>query len=256
MYADIRGQGALTLLFVHGFGGAGALWGGQVKYFERTMRVISVDLPGHGRTPWQKETLGDMADQLAGVIDGAGVVKDVVLAASSFGGLAGLELWRRRPLLFRSLVFAGSLPRFTAAADFPAGLDAARIRKLSAQFAGDRALVLDMFYRSLFTPKERESAAYARVKELRAGVPVPSKEALDAFLDILQGTDLRRTLSGVKVPVQFILGDQDYICPLTVAGPLKQILPSARVDVMPGCGHFPFLSYPSEFNGLLQDFIL
>jgi hypothetical protein len=46
-------------------------------------------------------------------------------------------------------------------------LDIDKIRTLSQQFDGDYALILDIFFRSLFTMKERESERFKWVKELR-----------------------------------------------------------------------------------------
>jgi pimeloyl-[acyl-carrier protein] methyl ester esterase len=68
----------------------------------------------------------------------------------------------------------------------------------------------------------------------------------------LKSEDLRDILRQVSVPVQFVLGDADPICPLAVKGPLEKLLASLRVDVIKGCGHFPFLSRPEKFNALLE----
>jgi pimeloyl-ACP methyl ester esterase len=255
MYAEVKGQGSETFLFIHGFAGSGAVWAGQTEYFQALGRVITVDLPGHGQTPWQGEALEDMAEGISRVLNDTGIKDSVAVVASSLGGLAALELWRKRPQVFRSLTFAGSVPRFTAAAGFPAGLTPAKIDKMSTQIDVDPGLTLDVFSRSLFTRQERESPQYAVIKQMRQQIPVPSKEALKAFLNILKDTDAREILRSVDIPVQFILGEGDYICPQGVVDPLRQILPGARFHVMQECGHLPFMSRPCEFNGLLRDFL-
>lgn len=255
MHADINGQGERTLLFIHGFGGSGVVWAGQAEYFQGFGRVITVDLPGHGQTPWQGETLGMMAEELGHVLDAAGIRDSVTVVASSLGGLTALQLWQKRPEVFSSFVFAGSIPRFTATDEFPSGLSEAKIGKMRSQIAVNPGLTLDVFFRSLFTRQERESASYAAVKQVQRQILVPSKEVLNVFLDILEETDVRDILRSVKVPIQFIFGEGDYICPAGVMEPLQYIVPGARFDVMPGCGHLPFLSRPSEFNALLRDFL-
>jgi pimeloyl-[acyl-carrier protein] methyl ester esterase len=195
-----------------------------------------------------------MALEIVAVLDTARVTSGIHVVASSFGALPALELWRLRPAALLSLTLAGGLPRFTSAKDYPAGLDAARIERLGAQLAGDRAMVLDMFFRSLFTRAERERPAYAGVKALRAAGPLPSFAGLAGTLDLLEGTDLRALFSDVRAPVQFITGDADPICPLSVIEPLRALQPMLRVDVMKGCGHFPFLSHPEEFNTVVRGF--
>ncbi len=254
MHADIAGEGVPVFIFIHGFAGYGGLWSWQTEYFKAYGRVITVDLPGHGRSPWRRETLAHMAGQVAHILDGVKASKDAVVVASSFGGLVALELYKARPDIFKAMVFAGSAPRFTSDEGFPAGLDPQRIAKLAAQLDADTGPVLEMFFRSLFTRQERESAQYPLIKGLRAQAPLASKDALAAFLEMLKCTDLRTTLGCVRVPVQFVLGHGDYICPPGIVAPLEAILPSARIKVMAGTGHFPFLSHPEEFNVLLRSF--
>ena len=242
-------------LFIHGFGGCGELWVAQARYFGTKGRVIAVDLPGHGGTPWHGETLPEMAACVMRAVGPASAPGQVIVVANSFGGLVTLELYKSCPHMFRSMTFVGALPRFTFTPQFPAGLDAARIRKFMAQLDGDVPSVLEMFFRSLFTAEERASRCYGVIKQARQQMQVPSRETLHAFLRILETADLRGTLQAVDVPVQFVLGDNDPICPLIVVAPLKEICPGARMDIMPGCGHFPFLSRPDEFSTLLEGFV-
>lgn len=241
-------------LFIHGFGGCAELWAAQARHFSARGRVIAVDLPGHGGTPWNGETLSGMAAHVARLMGPSPMPRQVIAVANSFGGLVALELWKLYPQAFRSMTLVGSLPRFTFTPGFPAGLDGARIRKFMAQLEGDVPSVLEMFFRSLFSPEERASSWYGFIKQARQQAVVPSRETLHAFLRILGTADLRETLGIVDVPVQFVLGDKDPICPLAVVGPLREICPSARVDIMTGCGHFPFLSRSDEFNALLEGF--
>ena len=251
MHVELKGQGEKVIVFIHGFGGCAARWAWQTEYFKCHARVLAVDLPGHGASLWHGETREAMADGLGRVLDEQGMTEGVSVVASSLGGLLAMTLLGQRPKLIRTLTLVGSVPRFTATDDFPSGLSAAKIDKMSVQIDQDPGLTLDVFFRSLFTPAERESAQYALIKEARKGLPIPSREVLKACLRILKETDLRRELAQARVPVQFILGDGDFICPLTVVEPLKGLIPSARIDVMPGCGHLPFLSQPEAFNGLL-----
>jgi pimeloyl-[acyl-carrier protein] methyl ester esterase len=255
MSADIQSKG-LTFLFIHGFSGSARRWVFQEEYFRTLGRVIAVDLPGHGQAPWQHETLGQMADGVMAILGREGVERNVVVVASSFGGLVTLDLWQKHPELFRQIIFAGSVPRFTWTEDFPAGLNQAKISSLKGQMARDLNVAMDAFFRALFTPAERASAQYALIKELRKGASLPSIEVLNAYLDILGEQDSRAVLRTVTVPVGFIFGDADHICPLAVVEPLRMLCPKARITVMPGYGHLPFLSAPDAFNALLKDHLV
>lgn len=242
-----------TFIFLHGFGGFSDIWQWQLSSFLQEARCVSIDLPGHGKAPWEGQTLSDMADELCHTL-GMDDVKVPVIIASSFGGLVALKAFEKCPTVAGRFIFVGSLPRFTSDAHYPAGLDTKKIRKLAHQFTDDTGTVLDMFFRSLFTRTERASAQYPLIKQLRAQSPLPSKEALLTFLDILEAEDLRAILHRVHVPVHFIFGDSDLLCPLNVIGSLKEICPLASVDLIKDSGHFPFLSCPNEFNHLVKKY--
>ncbi len=254
MFYEVQGAGDKTILFIHGFGGFSGLWKWQVEYFSSFARVITVDLPGHGRTPWTMVGLDEMADQMCVILDEQGVSQAHVVA-SSFGGLVALKFWERSSQRMKSLCLVGSLPRFTMTEDFPAGLDVKGIRRLSRQFDGDVGKVLDMFVRSFSTNEERMSAQYARVKELRKAAPLPTREALKAFLDILETADLRPILRRVDVPLYVVCGEGDYICPPSAIETLRREVPHARVDIFKGAGHGLFLTRPEEFNQVLTEFM-
>ena len=251
MSFEKSGRGAHV--FIHGFGGYRGLWKAQEEYFGTVGRAIAVDLPGHGASVWKGETLRAMAHGVAQTLD-ALAIRQGAFVASSFGGLVALELWQIRPDLFRSMTLVGAVPCFTAAERIPAGLSVERIHALGLQLEGDTAAVLDMFFRSLFTRREREDPFYAVVRQCQKRIPVPSKEALHAFLNILASAALRDVLACVRVPVQLVWGDGDYICPEALMAPLKELCPAVRMDVMPGCGHLPFLSSPVEFNKRVKEF--
>jgi pimeloyl-[acyl-carrier protein] methyl ester esterase len=243
-----------AFVFIHGFGGFSDIWKWQLASLSKEARCLSIDLPGHGQAPWGDQTLSDMADALCIFLAVHDVSRPVVIA-SSFGGLVVLKALEECPALAERLILVGSSPRFTSDKDYPAGLNEAKIRKLADQFKGDTSGVLDMFFRSLFTRVERESPQYALIKELRAKAPLPSRDALLVMLDILEKEDLRNVLGQVSIPVHFIFGEDDPICPTTLMGPLKALCPSATMDVVKNSGHFPFLSYPDEFNCLVRGYV-
>ena len=152
--------------------------------------------------------------------------------------------------------FVGVLPKFAHAPGYPAGLDIDKIRTLSSQFDGDYAAILDIFFRSLFTIRERDSIRFQWVKDMHSSQPLPQREALKCFLDILEKTDLRGHLAGIICPVQFVTGSDDPICPQTVMAWVAEHFVNARFDVMQGCGHLPFLTEPDQYNDLLEDFLI
>jgi pimeloyl-[acyl-carrier protein] methyl ester esterase len=250
---DIAGDGE-ALLFIHGFGVSSRLWKAQVDHFSTGFKVITVDLPGHGESGWQDVGLIDMAVDLNFILGKLGV-DQVNVIGSSFGGLIGLYLLKTGPEKIQRITFVGSLPKFARTPDYPAGLDIERIRKLSSQFDGDYAAMLEIFFRSLFSRQDRESERFKWIKQFHKSDAVPRREALKKFLDILEREDARDVLAHVNGRVQFINGTEDYIVPVEAMKWMEQMLPWANFDYFEGVGHFPFLIKPREFNELLEGFL-
>jgi pimeloyl-ACP methyl ester esterase len=230
------------------------VWTAQVEHFSTGFKAVTVDLPGHGESGWQDVGLIDLAVDLNFILEELGI-EQVNVVGSSFGGLIGLYLLKTGPERVQRISFVGSLPKFARTADYPAGLDIERIRKLSAQFDGDYTAMLEIFFRSLFSRQDRESERFKWIRQFHKSEAVPRREALKKFLDVLEREDARDVLAHVNCRVQFINGTEDYIVPVDSMKWLEEMLPWANFDYMEGAGHFPFLIKPKEFNQLLEGFL-
>ncbi len=50
IHSTVRGNGPKTIVFVHGWTCDESSWSEQVPVFEKNYRVITLDLPGHGKS--------------------------------------------------------------------------------------------------------------------------------------------------------------------------------------------------------------
>lgn len=251
---DKAGSGE-ALLFIHGFAGCGAWWHHQLEFLKQDFEVIAIDLPGHGQSSWMPLSLKEMAKDLAFLVDDLGDA-NISIVASSFGGLVASSLHKIMPDRIMRMSFVGSIPKFARSPEYPAGLDIEKIKKLSSQINSDHVAVMDMFFRSLFTMKERDSQQFKAVKEMRAREACPSPEVLRHYLQLLEETDLRDRVAKAICPQQYITGSNDYICPPAIMEWIKEHTYNARFDTIQGCGHLPFLTEINEYNRLLEDFLL
>ena len=251
---EVSGSGDAIVL-IHGLGASGNFWQAQQEFLYTDFQVVTLDLPGHGKSAWMPLTLTEMASDIRQILNNIGL-SQFSLIASSMGGLVALELYRMIPQDIMRFSLVGSIPKFAKGPHYPAGLDIDKIRTLSQQFDGDYASILDIFFRSLFTMKERQSDRFKWVKRICRNEPLPQREALKFFLEILEKADLRDRMASVICPVQFITGTEDYICPRAIMDWLALHTPNARFDFIEGCGHLPFLVETKEYNRLLEDFLL
>lgn len=252
-YYELEGEGE-PLIFLHGWGVDKRIWRQQSKYFSSFYKVLTIDLPGHGKSDWQKISLGAMADDVRVILDVLKIARANVVA-SSLGGILALKLYQIAPEKIKKLSFVGALPKFSKSKDFPHGLDVKRIRKLNSQLKMSYPAIVNIFFRSLFTKEERATRRFKWIQRFRQNVDVPIKPALSEYLDMIEHEDLRQILKNILVPVQFINGTQDKICSAEAVKDMKVLVPQAQFDFFEKCGHFPFLSKPYEFNEVLEKFL-
>jgi pimeloyl-[acyl-carrier protein] methyl ester esterase len=252
---DVRGEGP-SMVFLHGWGVNRRIWRQQIKFFAPRYRVVSVDLPGHGDSGWQTMSLHAMAEDLAALLKEENVA-DAVVISSSLGGLFALKVYALAPELVQRMVFVGSMPKFAKSDEYPYGLDVAAIRKLNGQLQAAYPSIVNVFFRSLFTRQERATRRYRWMQRFRKEDTLALQPALSEYLDMLEKEDLRPVMREMRedMPVQFINGAKDTICPVEAVQYLQALCPGSRFHAFEDCGHFPFLSKPHVFNRVLDDFL-
>ncbi len=173
---EVSGTGE-AIVTIHGLGASGRFWEAQKDFLQTDFQVLILDLPGHGKSDWMPVTLMDMATDIRQILSSLGT-SQFSLIASSMGGLVALELYRQIAQDIMRISLVGTVPKFAKGSHYPAGLDVDKIRTLSRQFDGDYASILDIFFRSLFTMKERASGRFKWVKELHQRKKAAIKNSL------------------------------------------------------------------------------
>jgi len=250
---DIEGEGE-HLLFLHGWGVDKRIWRQQSKFFSKYYRIMTVDLPGHGKSSWEKVELEVMIKDLKSLLDQM-QFGPMTIIGSSLGGLFALKLYELFPDEIQRMIFVGAMPKFSKSEDYPHGLDMDKMRKLGKQLQSDYPTIVNIFFRSLFTKEERQTRRFKWIQKFRRTEPAPMKKALMEYLDILEKEDLREVLKEMKIPIQFINGREDEICSRATVAFLRKLSPESRFDIFEKCGHFPFLSKPYEFNQVMEEFL-
>lgn len=82
---------------------------------------------------------------------------------------------------------------------------------------------------------------------------IPTREALEAGLRILQNADLRSLKS--TCPEHWIFAEHDRLIPKEVINDLKSLRPDAQITLLEKAGHAPFITHTEIFMKQLSDFI-
>jgi 3-oxoadipate enol-lactonase len=109
LYWESHGEGS-PLVLVMGIGYDATLWGlYQVPFFSDYFQTIVFDNRDVGRSSQATEayTIADMADDVAGLLDGLGIERAHILGLS-MGGMIGQEFAIRHPERLNKLVLTGT----------------------------------------------------------------------------------------------------------------------------------------------------
>lgn len=246
-----RGVGPDVTL-IHGWGLSAGVWEGTAAALARDLRVMCVDLPGHGRAAGEGQ-LGDLdslADRLAATLPPQGAA----LVGWSLGGLVALQTAVRHPERVRRLVLVAATPRFVQAPDWPHAMRRPVLDAFAQGLNRDFRATLNRFLALQFHGVEGAPAAVRALRARLAAAP-PAPVALAEGLALLRESDLRAALAGVDCPVHALLGGYDTLVPAAVGADLEVLRPGMVVRVMPRAGHAPFLSHGERFEFELRSLL-
>lgn len=251
LHAETRGRGP-GLVLLHGWGMSSAVWEGLPADLALGHRLTLVELPGHGASPMDPSWTG-LRDWARACLDVA--PEGAVWVAWSLGGLVALEAALNAPERISGLVQVTATPRFVQDADWPAALAAGTLDRFHDGLLSDPAGTLQRF---LALQVRGGDAARETLRTLRrelAGRPEPAERALASGLDLLRDCDLRGRLPGLECPSLWLFGERDTLVPAAAAEGIAGLLPAARVHVVAGAAHAPFLSHPSETVAEMLSFL-
>ena len=260
LYTEVRGSGP-TLVLLHGWGLNVRVWDGLVAALCDRFRIITVDLPGHGRSGWLPDcsSLEQQAAQIHATV--AALSEEYFLLGWSLGGQLALQLAATQTAV-RRLVLIATTPRLVAAADWPHG---APPERLAAQADGLRTDYRRTVSDFLELQVRGSAGGAAALTQLNAalfahgsgeGTLGPRLAALARDLELLQDTDLRPLLAAVTVPTLVIAGQYDRVTMPAASHALADSLVDARYVELRRAAHAPFLSHLPELSSLVADFLL
>ncbi len=249
LYIQRQGRGPRVVL-VHGWGLHGGVFEDLATRLARDHEVIVPDLPGHGRSP-----AGDLAPEVVSHELLQRVGGEAVWLGWSLGGLVALSAARQFPAQVSRLVLVGATPKFVQGPDWTAGMSETVFAEFTnGLFKDYRATLL----RFLSLQAGRDEQGKNVVRDLRARLFAhgePGMAALEAGLTVLANTDLRASLKTIQVPTLVVQGEYDRLSAPAAAAFLARELPQARLSIIAGAGHAPFLSHPQQLEDEVRKFL-
>jgi pimeloyl-ACP methyl ester carboxylesterase len=233
----VRGQGDVTLVFVHCWTCNHTFWDKQVEHFSRNYRVVWLDLAGHGESGSRREsyTMQAFGQDVASVVEAVGAQR-VILVGHSMGGPVSVEAAKR--LGDRVLGVVG-VDTFYTGFEYPK--TEAEIAAMIKPFEDDFATTTKYMIDSMFTPAADPSAKEWVLTQFDG-----SKKSMG--ISAMYGL-LRWNAAGRLEQYQGRLRNINA-APTGKEQPLHH-----SVVLIPGVGHFVPQVKPDEFNAALQSIV-
>jgi 3-oxoadipate enol-lactonase len=166
------------------------------------------------------------------------------------GTIIALEAWARWPERIRAAIFVGGVPQ--VAPHIRERLSE-RVRALAGatDLGGwGKRVSPGVFAASTFVDRPEVVAAFERLFEMQ------SVEAYVRCSMILLSANAEPIVPTVTVPCLAFSGEHDqYAPPDAVAAFIANIPGTPTVEVIPGCGHLPFLEQPDAFAVAVKSFL-
>ncbi len=237
-----QGQGEPALVFIHGWCCDNDVWKYQVPYFEKSHKVVTIDLGGHGqsglgREDWTMEMFGE---DVAAVIKKLNL-KKVILVGHSMGGPVIAAAARLMPERVIALVGADTFHNIEE------GYTGEQMAQIIANMQRDFKKEMNIFVRNMFPANadpNRVDWVVAKMSSANPNVAISSLRSLGQYslIQPLQDSNvLVYSISSDFWPTDFEVN--------------KKYIESFEVKMITGVGHFVMLEDPDKFNEYLDEII-
>ena len=244
---------APTVVLGHGLLFSGWMFTDQIAALRDTYRCVTIDWRGQGDSPaptsgYDMDTLAADARALIERLD----VGPVHYAGLSMGGFVGQRLAARHPELIRSLILldtsAQREERSAAVQD--------KILSLVFRAFGIgpvRRPVLKIMLGPTFRADPRHKPIVA---EWLSRLDRCDREGIrQAVLAVANRRGVIDEIGAITAPTLVIVGEHDQPTPVARAREIAEVIPGARLEIVPNCGHSSTIEQPEAITALIQEFL-
>lgn len=252
-YDDAGPRDAHSVVLLHAWSFGRPAWNRQIRDWSHNLRVISLDLRGHGEST--KATTGlepdRIADDVVAVLDHLDV-RTATVVGWSLGGAVAVRIATRHPQRVSRLVLVGPFgPKYIASEDNPSGVPADQVDGVLAFEAVNgeefRVAAVDQMPKVPYSEGVRHTLVS---QALRA----PSWSA-GALLQAFIQQDFRPELASVRVPTLVCQGRADVFAPAERVLEYANGIAGAQVEWFEESGHSPNLEETAKFNAVVRTFL-
>jgi len=245
----ITGSGKPVVL-LHGYLETSEVWKPLTEKISGELRVIAIDLPGHGDSGVKGDThsMEFLAGAVRAVLADAGETR-VLMIGHSLGGYVALAFAEIFSELLAGYVLFSSHPH----ADSPEAV-AKRNREIAVVKAGKKNIMYPGNISMMFAEKNLRSMSGA----LRRSKMIASRNSGEGIIAILNGMIARPSRKSLvesgRVPLLWILGRDDLYFSPEKAIRDTSLPQNAETVILENSGHLGFIEETERSAGLITGF--
>ena len=245
------GKGEKCVVLLHGYLESMYVWDDFAPLLKDKVRVITVDIPGHGVSVVNGEvhTMEWIADVLRDMLD-AMAIERVTMVGHSMGGYIALAFCEKYPERLDGVVLLSSTPN----PDTELKRENRR-REIALVRAGKKDVLARVAPEAGFAEQNRRRLQ-PYIDDLVEQVHITEDEGIVALLGgMIERKDQNEMLKNSPVRQLFILGKKDGYIPVEAAEEFIAKNPQAQVVWLEESGHMGFIEQPKECAQALIDFV-
>ena len=244
-----RGAGPPVVL-IHGLGYARWGWEPVADSLAEHFEVVLLDNRGIGESeaPPGPYTCAEMADDVLGVLDEAGIERAHVVG-TSLGGMIAQEL---------ALAAPGRVDRLGLVCTTPGGPNAAPMPSVTVELIAaapgmEPRAALRRFVENALAPDPPQELVERILAHRLATAQPPAAWAAQAAAGV--SFDAWERVPLIAAPTLVLHGTVDVVVDPANAALLGERVPGARVELFEGCGHLLFWESPARFVEVVGEFL-
>ncbi|NRB37109.1 MAG: malonyl-ACP O-methyltransferase BioC [Pseudomonadales bacterium] len=208
--------------------------------------VYLADAISYADMPTPELAAASLQAQIEKTVFSKNVNQNCCVMGWSLGGNIALQLALDFPATVSSLLLLATSPSFIAREHWPQAMAEKTFALFQQGIIKQPQKTLKRF--DLLQAKgdnEQKSLSHALAEYRKQQQSIEDVE-LAAGLELLASFDLSSRLSELNMPIQWCLGEADALVNAAIAEPLRELLPSADIQVLAGVSHLPFLTATDE----------
>ncbi|MFX1274627.1 MAG: alpha/beta fold hydrolase [Promethearchaeota archaeon] len=238
----------LPLFFIHGWLGNSFEWLNQLCYFNTTDHVISLDLPGFGKSdkPKTSYSIDFFSDLILNFLETLGY-DEVILIGHSLGGLIAQDIVFKKPTIVKRLILISTSNTFS--------------RSLRERFI--------LFWVKIFFELNYKNFLKNIIKQILStnyenrefkrhynkALKIPKFVVLNTFKNMTSNMINDHQLSSIKQPTLIIYGREDKIISKSKFNNLENLINASEVHVIKNSHHRVMVENYTKVNKLIENFI-